>query len=240
MPRVAIVTGGTEGIGAAAAEQLKQAGYIPIVTYGHNDKVAQEFTSRTAIAVRKWDVADYPACETGVSEIASAFGPVDVLINNAGITADCMLHKMGFDQWQRVIDTDLTGCFNMCRAVIKSMRERRFGRIVNVSSINAQAGQLGQVNYTAAKAGMIGLTKSLALESAGHGITVNAVAPGYTDTPMVAHVPPDVLKTIIAKIPVGRLAQPSEIAHAIAFLAADEAAYITGATLSINGGLYLT
>jgi acetoacetyl-CoA reductase len=147
---------------------------------------------------------------------------------------------MGFDQWQRVIDTDLTGCFNMCRAVIKSMRERRFGRIVNVSSINAQAGQLGQVNYTAAKAGMIGLTKSLALESAGHGITVNAVAPGYTDTPMVAHVPPDVLKTIIAKIPVGRLAQPSEIAHAIAFLAADEAAYITGATLSINGGLYLT
>ena len=240
MPRVAIVTGGTEGIGAATAEQLRQAGYIPVATYGHNDEVAQEFTSRTAIVVRKWDVANYPACETGVDEIASAFGPVDVLINNAGITADGMLHKMGFDQWQRVIDTDLTGCFNMCRAVIRSMRERRFGRIVNVSSINAQAGQLGQVNYAAAKAGMIGLTKSLALEGAGHGITVNAVAPGYTDTPMVAHVPPDTLKTIIAKIPVGRLAQPSEIAHAIAFLAADEAAYITGATLTINGGLYLT
>jgi acetoacetyl-CoA reductase len=240
MSRVAIVTGGTEGIGAAAAERLKQAGYIPIATYGHNDNAAEAFTSRTGIPVRKWDVASDPACATGVSEIAFAFGPVEVLINNAGITADGMLHKMSFDQWQRVIETNLTGCFNMCRAVIKGMRERHFGRIINVSSINGQAGQLGQVNYAATKAGMIGLTKSLALESAGHGITVNAVAPGYTDTPMVAHVPPDVLKTIIAKIPVGRLAQPSEIAHAIAFLASDEAAYITGATLTINGGLYLT
>ena len=240
MPRIAIVTGGTEGIGAAAAEQLKQAGYVPVATYGHNDKVAHEFTSRTGIAVRKWDVADYPACEAGVSEIESAFGPISVLINNAGITTDCMLHKMAPDQWHRVIETNLTGCFNMCRMVINGMRERRFGRIVNVSSVNGQAGQLGQTNYAAAKAGMIGFTKSLALENAGRGITVNAIAPGYTDTPMVAHVPPDVLKTIIAKIPAGRLAQPAEIAHAIAFLASDEAAYITGATLTINGGLYLT
>lgn len=240
MPRVAIVTGGTEGIGAAAAEQLRQAGYIPVATYGHNDKVAQEFTSRTGIAVRKWDVANHSACEAGVGEIESAFGRIDVLINNAGITTDCMLHKMGPDQWHRVIETDLTGCFNMCRVVINGMRERRFGRIINVSSVNAQAGQLGQVNYAAAKAGMIGFTKSLALESAGRGITVNVVAPGYTDTPMVAQVPPDMLKTIIARIPVGRLAQPSEIAHAIVFLASDEAAYITGATLTINGGLYLT
>jgi acetoacetyl-CoA reductase len=240
MPRVAIVTGGTDGIGAAAAEQLRLAGYSPIATYGHNDKVAREFTSRTGIAVRKWDVANYPACEAGVSEIEATFGPINVLINNAGIAMDCMLHKMASDQWHRVIETDLTGCFNMCRVVINGMRERRFGRIVNVSSVNGQAGQLGQVNYAAAKAGMIGFTKSLALESAERGITVNAVAPGYTDTPMVAHVPPDMLKTIIAKIPIGRLAQPSEIAHAIAFLASDEAAYITGATLTINGGLYLT
>jgi acetoacetyl-CoA reductase len=240
MPRVAIVTGGTDGIGAAAAEQLRLAGYSPIATYGHNDKVAREFTSRTGIAVRKWDVANYPACEAGVSEIEATFGPINVLINNAGIAMDCMLHKMASDQWHRVIETDLTGCFNMCRVVINGMRERRFGRIVNVSSVNGQAGQPGQVNYAAAKAGMIGFTKSLALESAERGITVNAVAPGYTDTPMVAHVPPDILKTIIAKIPIGRLAQPSEIAHAIAFLASDEAAYITGATLTINGGLYLT
>jgi acetoacetyl-CoA reductase len=240
MPRVAIVTGGTDGIGAAAAEQLRLAGYSPIATYGHNDKVAREFTSRTGIAVRKWDVANYPACEAGVSEIEATFGPINVLINNAGIAMDCMLHKMASDQWHRVIETDLTGCFNMCRVVINGMRERRFGRIVNVSSVNGQAGQLGQVNYAAAKAGMIGFTKSLALESAERGITVNAVAPGYTDTPMVAHVPPDILKTIIAKIPIGRLALPSEIAHAIAFLASDEAAYITGATLTINGGLYLT
>jgi acetoacetyl-CoA reductase len=239
MPRVAIVTGGTDGIGAAAAEQLRQAGYVPIATYGHNDKVAELFTSRTGIAVRKWDVANHTACEAGVREIESTFGPVDVLINNAGITTDCMLHKMTQDQWQRVIETDLTGCFNMCRVVINGMRERRFGRIINVSSVNGQAGQLGQVNYAAAKAGMIGFTKSLALESAGRGITVNVVAPGYTDTPMVAHVPPDVLKTIVARIPVGRLAQPAEIAHAIVFLASDEAAYITGATLTINGGLYL-
>jgi acetoacetyl-CoA reductase len=240
MPRVAIVTGGTDGIGAATAEQLRLAGYSPVATYGHNDNVAQEFTSRTGIAVRKWDVANHPACESGVSEIESTFGPISVLINNAGIAMDCMLHKMASDQWHRVIETDLTGCFNMCRAVINGMRERRFGRIVNVSSVNGQAGQLGQVNYAAAKAGMIGFTKSLALENAERGITVNAIAPGYTDTPMVAHVPPDILKTIIAKIPIGRLAQPSEIAHAIAFLASDEAAYITGATLTINGGLYLT
>jgi acetoacetyl-CoA reductase len=240
MPRVAIVTGGTDGIGAAAAEQLRLAGYSPIATYGHNDKVAREFTSRTGIAVRKWDVANYPACEAGVSEIEATFGPINVLINNAGIAMDCMLHKMASDQWHRVIETDLTGCFNMCRVVINGMRERRFGRIVNVSSVNGQAGQLGQVNYAAAKAGMIGFTKSLALESAERGITVNAVAPGYTDTPMVAHVPPNILKTIISKIPIGRLALPSEIAHAIAFLASDEAAYITGATLTINGGLYLT
>ena len=240
MPRIAIVTGGTEGIGAATAEKLRQDGYLPVATYGHNDKVAEAFTARTGIAVRKWDVANYPACESGVGEIESAFGPVDVLINNAGITSDCTLHKMPPEQWQRVIDTDLTSCFNMCRVVINGMRERRFGRIINVSSINGQAGQLGQTNYAAAKAGMVGFTKSLALENAGRGITVNAVAPGYTDTPMVAHVPPDILKAIIAKIPVGRLARPSEIAHAIAFLASDEAAYITGATLTINGGQYLT
>ncbi|MBU6498474.1 MAG: acetoacetyl-CoA reductase [Rhodospirillales bacterium] len=239
MGRVALVTGGTEGIGAATSEALGQAGYTVVATYGHDDAHAQAFLARTGIAVRKWDIADFAACAAGVAEVAGRFGPVDVLVNNAGITADCTLHKMDVQTWRRVIDTNLGGCFNMCRAVIEGMRERRFGRIVNLGSVNGQSGQFGQTNYAAAKAGIVGLSKSLALESASRGITVNVVAPGYTDTAMVAHVAPAVLQKIVEATPVGRLASPAEIARAIVFLVADDAGFITGATFSINGGRYL-
>ena len=239
MARIALVTGRIEGIGEAASEALARAGCTTIATYGHNDAAAQEFSARTGIPARKWDVAAFDACQAGVAAVEKAFGGIDILVNNAGVTADCALHKMDADAWRRVIDTNLTGCFNMCRAVINGMRERRYGRINNLSSVNGQSGQFGQTNYAASKAGIIGLTKSLALESAARGITVNAIAPGYTDTAMVAHVPAPILQKIVESIPVGRLATAQEIARAIVFLAGEEAGFITGATLSINGGRYL-
>lgn len=236
--RVALITGGVTGIGAATARVLKDAGYRVVATYPGLEALdmAQAFHRDTGIAVYGWSVVDFDACQAGVAEVAEEVGPVDILVNNAGITRDAMLHKMSPAQWREVIDTDLTGCFNMCRAVVPGMRERGFGRIVNISSVNGQTGQFGQTNYAAAKAGILGFTKSLALESAARGITVNAIAPGYTDTAMVAAVPPDILKKIVAKMPVGRLGRPAEIARTVLFLVADDAAFITGATFSINGG----
>jgi acetoacetyl-CoA reductase len=239
MARVALVTGGVTGIGAATCAALAQAGCRVVANYFGNDAEAKAFAARTGIPIYAWDVADFDACHRGVAEVADAVGPIEVLVNNAGVTADAMLHKMTREQWRSVIEVDLGGCFNMCHAVIGSMRERRFGRIVNVSSINGLAGQFGQTNYAAAKAGVIGFTKALALEGASRGVTVNAIAPGYTDTALVAAVPPDVLKGIVANVPVGRLAEPPEIARGVAFLASDEAGFITGATLSINGGRYM-
>ncbi len=239
MARVALVTGGTEGIGAATCEALAHAGYITIATYGHNDARAEEFFRRSHIPTRKWDVGDYAACLAGVADVEGTFGDIDILINNAGITSDCALHKMEPDVWRRVIGTNLTGCFNMCRAVINGMRTRHYGRIVMVGSVNGQSGQFGQTNYAASKSGVVGFAKSLALESAARGITVNVVAPGYTDTAMVAKVPPVILDKVIEGIPVGRLAKSEEIARAILFLVSEESGYITGATLSVNGGKYL-
>ncbi len=239
MARVAIVTGGVVGIGAATCQLLKKAGYQVAATFVSDTASARTFREETGIPIFQWNVADFEACQRGVAEIARSLGPVDILVNNAGITRDATLHKMTYEQWRAVIDVDLGSCFNMCHAVIESMRERRFGRIVNVSSVNAMAGQFGQTNYAAAKAGMIGFTKALALESAARGITVNAIAPGYTDTAMVAAVPAEILDKIITHIPVGRLAKPEEIASAVAYLVSDDAAYITGETLCINGGQYL-
>jgi acetoacetyl-CoA reductase len=239
MGRVAIVTGGVTGIGAATCMALKSAGYQVAANYFGNSAEAQKFSDETAISIFEWNVADFDACQKGVEQVAGALGPIDILINNAGITQDVSLHKMSKQQWQSVIDIDLGGCFNMCRWVIGPMRDRRFGRIVNISSINGLAGQFGQTNYSAAKAGVIGFTKALALEGAARGITVNAIAPGYTDTAMVSAVRPDILKSIIASVPAGRLAKPEEIARAAAFLVADGSGFITGATLSINGGKYM-
>lgn len=239
MARVAIVTGGVVGIGAATCIALKKAGYQVAATYVNDTTSARTFCEETGIPVFQWDVANFDACKRGVAEIGRKLGPVDILVNNAGITRDATLHKMTCEQWHLVIDVDLGGCFNMCRAVIESMRERRFGRIVNIGSVNGLAGQFGQANYAAAKAGMIGLTKALALEGAARGITVNVVAAGYTDTAMVAAVPAEILDKIVAKIPIGRLAKPEEIANAVAFLVSDGAAFITGETLSVNGGQYL-
>jgi acetoacetyl-CoA reductase len=238
MSKIAIVTGGTRGIGAAISEALKKAGYKVAATYHGNDAAAQEFTNKTGVPHFKFDVCDYKACEEGVAKIQAALGPVDVLINNAGITRDAFLHKMKPEQWHEVISTNLDSVFNMTRLVIEGMRERNFGRIVNVSSINGQQGQVGQTNYSAAKAGLIGFTKSLALESAAKGITVNAIAPGYIDTDMVRAVPPEVLDKIVARIPVKRLGKCEDIARAVLFLVADEASFITGATFALNGGQY--
>jgi acetoacetyl-CoA reductase len=239
--RVAIVTGGTRGIGAAISVALKKMGCQVAATYVGNVERAAAFGKDTGIKAYKWDVGDFDACQKGVAQVAQEIGGVEILINNAGITRDVMLHRMTKDQWHQVIDASLTGTFNMARAVIEGMRARNFGRIVNISSINGQAGQMGQTNYTAAKAGMVGFTKSLALESAAKGITVNVVAPGYIDTEMVAAVPADVMaKVILPKIPVGRLGKAEEIARAVVFLAADESGFITGATLSANGGQYMT
>ncbi len=239
MSRIALVTGGTVGIGAATCLELGRRGCVVIANYIDSESQAQDFSTQTKTTVRKWDVSDFDACQAGVADIEKEFGRVDILVNNAGITRDCMLHKMDLKAWRQVIDVDLNGCFNMCRAVINGMRERRYGRIVSLSSVNGLSGQFGQTNYAAAKAGLIGLTKSLALESASRGITVNAVAPGYTDTSMVAQVPAAALERIVAGVPVGRLATPAEIAGAIAYLASEEAGFITGATLSINGGRYM-
>ena len=239
MARTAVVTGGTRGIGAAVSKALHAKGYKVAATYGAADNVAQKFHEETGIAVFKFDVSDCAACRAGVAEIEKTIGPVDVLVNNAGITRDGTLHKMDEESWEAVIRTNLGSCYNMCRAVIDGMRARKFGRIVNVGSINGQAGQYGQVNYAAAKSGIHGFTKALAQEGARAGITVNAIAPGYIDTDMVAAVPTDVLAKIVARIPVGRLGQASEIARGVLFLVADEAGFVTGSTLSINGGQHM-
>jgi acetoacetyl-CoA reductase len=239
MARVAVVTGGTRGIGEAISVGLKDAGYKVAAVYAGNDEKAREFSERTGIAVFKWDVGNFEACKEGLGKVAAELGPVEIVVNNAGITRDGVLHRMTFEQWNDVIQTNLTSCFNMCRNVIDGMRERGFGRIVNIGSINGQAGQYGQVNYAAAKSGIHGFTKALAQEGAAKGITVNAIAPGYIDTDMVRAVPPNVLEKIVAKVPVGRLGKASEIARGVLFLVADEGGFVTGATLSINGGQHM-
>ena len=239
MARVAVVTGGTRGIGRAISVALKDAGYKVAATYAGNEEAAHRFNAETGIPVFKFDVADFNACAEGVKKIEAELGPIEVLVNNAGITRDATMHRMRYDQWSDVIRTNLDSCFNMSRAVIEGMRARGFGRIVNISSINGQAGQIGQTNYAAAKAGLQGFTKALAQEGASRGITVNAIAPGYVETDMVRAVPANVLEQIISRIPVGRLGKPEEIARAVLFLAADEAGFITGSTLSINGGQYM-
>ena len=239
-PRVALVSGGTSGIGGAISEALLASGYRVAANYADRHAAADAFATRTGIPVFAWNVADLDACQAGVARVQAALGPLDILVNNAGITHDVMLHKMTATQWREVIDIDLGGCFNMCRAIIDGMRERRFGRVVNISSVNALSGQSGQTNYAAAKAGMIGFTKSLALEGATRNITVNAIAPGYTDTAMVSAVPPDVMERILKSVPAGRLATAAEIARGVVFLVADESAFINGITLSINGGKYMS
>ena len=239
MARVAIVTGGTRGIGAAISEMLKDNGFAVAATYGGNDQRAEAFTQQTGIPAYKWDVSDFDACQEGAAKIEADIGPVDVLVNNAGITRDGTLIKMDHDMWQQVIDTDLGSCFNMAKSVFTGMRERKYGRIVNIGSINGQAGQYGQVNYAAAKSGIHGFTKALAQEGARYGITVNAIAPGYIDTDMVAAVPDTVLEKIVAKIPVGRLGKAHEIARGVLFLVCEEAGFVTGSTLSINGGQHM-
>jgi acetoacetyl-CoA reductase len=237
--RVALVTGGTGGIGAATCRSLQTLGATVAATYCGNAQKAQAFTAQTGIRAYSFTVADHIACRAGVAKIVEDLGPIDILVNNAGITCDGSLAKLNVEAWNDVIGTNLTGCFNMCQAVFASMRERHWGRIVNISSINGEAGQFGQTNYAASKAGLLGFTRALALEGARAGVTVNAVAPGYTDTDMVRAVPVDILPQIIAKIPVGRLAQPDEIARCVAFLCANEAGFITGATLDVNGGQYM-
>ena len=239
MARVAVVTGGTRGIGRAISEGLKNAGCKVAASYAGNEEAAKQFTKETGIPAYKFNVADFNSCQQAVKKITEEVGPIDILVNNAGITRDGVIHKMNFEQWNDVIQTNLTSCFNMCRAVIDGMRERKFGRIVNIGSINGQAGQYGQVNYAAAKSGLHGFTKALAQEGARSNITVNAIAPGYIDTDMVRAVPPNVLEKIVARIPVGRLGHAEEIARGVLFLVADEAGFITGSTLSINGGQHM-
>src|SRR5215210_2078317 len=240
MARVAVVTGGTRGIGAAISKALKAAGYTVAANYGGNDEAAQKFKGETTIPVFKWDVSSYDACAEGMKKVEAELGPIEVLVNNAGITRDAPFHRMTSEQWTAVINTNLNSLFNMCRPVIEGMRARKFGRIINVSSINGQKGQFGQSNYSAAKAGELGFTEALALEGARAGITVNAIAPGYINTEMVQAVPKDVLeKSILPLIPIGRLGEPEEIARCVVFLASDDAGLITGSTLSANGGQYL-
>lgn len=239
MARVAIVTGGTRGIGEAISLALKGAGMTVAATYGGDDAKAKAFTERTGIAAYKWDVGDHQACLDGVAKVEAELGPVDVVVNNAGITRDGTLMKMSYAAWDEVIRVNLGGCFNMAKATFAGMRSRGFGRIVNIGSINGQAGQYGQVNYAAAKSGIHGFTKALAQEGAKFGITVNAIAPGYIDTDMVAAVPADVLEKIVAKIPAGRLGQASEIARGVLFLVGDDAGFVNGSTLSINGGQHM-
>lgn len=240
MKKIALVTGGTRGIGASISQKLKEAGYKVIAIYHGNDAVAQAFEKQTGISTYKWDVSNFKACQEGIALVIKDHGPIDILVNNAGITQDATLHKMSYEQWADVIQTNLTSCFNMTRQVIESMRDRGFGRIINISSINGQKGQFGQTNYSAAKAGVIGFTKALAQESAAKGITVNAIAPGYINTDMIAKVPEAVLTKIIEQIPVGRLGNAEEIAHAVVFLADEKSGFITGSTLTVNGGQYLS
>jgi acetoacetyl-CoA reductase len=240
MARVALVTGGTRGIGEAISKALKEAGYDVAATYGGNDEAAAKFKDATGIAVYKWDVGDFDACQKGIAQVESDVGPVEVLVNNAGITRDGMFHKMSAENWGAVITTNLNSLFNMTRGVIEGMRARSYGRVISISSVNGQKGQMGQSNYSAAKAGLIGFTKALAQENAFKGITVNAVAPGYIATEMVRAVPEEVLNSkIIPQIPVGRLGEAEEVARAVVFLAAEESGFITGSTLTINGGQYM-
>jgi acetoacetyl-CoA reductase len=237
MARVAVVTGGTRGIGAAVSKALAAEGYRVAATYHGNDEAAAKFTAESGVKAYKWDVADYQSCAAGLALVASEIGPVEVLVNNAGITKDGMFHKMTPEQWYAVINTNLNSLFNMCRPVIEGMRERGFGRIINISSINGQKGQMGQVNYSASKAGDLGFTKALAQENANKGVTVNAICPGYIATEMVMAVPKEVVeKSILPQIPVRRLGRPEEIARCVVFLASDEAGFITGSTISANGG----
>jgi len=240
MSKVAIVTGGTRGIGEAISKGLKEAGYTVAATYGGNDEAAAKFNADTGVAVYKWDVGDPKACADGIAQVEKDLGPIGVLVNNAGITRDGMFHRMSTEQWSAVIRTNLDSLFNMTRPVIDGMRARGFGRIISISSINGQKGQIGQVNYSTAKAGVIGFTKALAQENANKGITVNVIAPGYIATEMVKAVPEEVLKTkILPQIPVGRLGEAEEIAAAVVYLAGDRAGFITGSTLSVNGGQHM-
>ncbi len=240
MSRVALVTGGTRGIGGAISVALKEAGYNVAATYAGNDEKANAFKEETGIPVYKWDVGDFDACSAGIAQVEADLGPVEVLVNNAGITKDGMFHRMTSEQWYAVINTNLNSLFNMTRPVWEGMRERSFGRVINISSINGQKGQMGQANYSAAKAGDLGFTKALAQEGARKGITVNAICPGYIGTEMVLAVPQDVLeKSILPHIPTGRLGEPEEIARCVVFLASDDAGFITGSTLSANGGQYM-
>ena len=239
MARVAVVTGGTRGIGEAISIALKNAGYKVAANYAGNEERAAAFGQKTGINVYKWNVGSYDECGAGVGKVVADLGPVDIVVNNAGITRDATMRKMARSGWDEVLDTNLGGCFNMCKAVWEGMLERGFGRVVNIGSINGQAGQYGQVNYAAAKSGIHGFTKALAQEGASKGVTVNAIAPGYIDTDMVAAVPANVLEKIVARIPVGRLGQASEIARGVLFLVADEGGFVTGSTLSINGGQHM-
>jgi acetoacetyl-CoA reductase len=240
MARTALVTGGTRGIGEAISIALKNAGYNVAATYAGNDEKANAFKAEHGIAVFKWDVSDPQACADGIAKVEAELGPVDVLVNNAGITRDAMFHKATFEQWREVMSTNLDSMFTMTRPVIDGMRERGFGRIINITSINGQKGQMGQANYSAAKAGVIGFTKALAQENAKKGVTVNAIAPGYIATEMVMAVPEKVRESIISTIPVGRLGEADEIAEAVVYLAGDKAGFVTGSTLTINGGQYIT
>lgn len=239
MGRVAIVTGGTRGIGEAISIALKDAGATVVANYGGNDEAATAFSDRTGIAVRKWDVGDHQSCLDAVAAIEKDQGDVDILVNNAGITRDATIMRMTWEQWDEVIRVDLSGCFNMAKAVFPRMRSRGWGRIVNIGSVNGQGGQIGQVNYAAAKSGIHGFTKSLAMEGARYGVTANAIAPGYIATEMLSTIPDTVMEKIVAQIPIGRLGQPEEIARGVTFLTSEEAAFVTGSTLSINGGQHM-
>jgi acetoacetyl-CoA reductase len=239
MSRVAVVTGGTRGIGEAISLALRDMGITVAANYAGNDEKAKAFADSTGVSVYKWDVGDHDACLAGCEKVAAELGPVDIIVNNAGITRDGVLQRMSFDDWNDVMRVNLGGCFNMAKATFGGMRERGWGRIVNIGSVNGQAGQYGQVNYAAAKSGIHGFTKALAQEGAKYGVTVNAIAPGYIDTDMVAAVPPPVLEKIVAKIPVGRLGQAHEIARGVAFLCSEDAGFVTGSTLSLNGGQHM-
>ena len=239
MARVAIVTGGTRGIGQAICMRLQKQGHLVIASYAGNEEKARAFTKDTGIPSYRWDVGDHEACIHNCNDIAAEHGPIDIVVNNAGVTRDGVLHRMTFEDWNEVMRINLGGCFNMAKATFPGMRERGWGRIVNIGSINGQAGQYGQVNYAAAKSGIHGFTKALAQEGAKFGVTVNAIAPGYIDTDMVAAVPAPVLEKIVAKIPVGRLGQAEEIARGVAFLTSDNGGFVTGSTMSINGGQHM-
>jgi len=239
MARVAVVTGGTRGIGAEISRELQKAGRTVVATYSSNDKAAEAFSKETGIKVYKFDAADFEQCRAAVEKIVAEVGPIEILVNNAGITRDGTLQKMSRDMWDAVIDTNLGSCYNLCKLTFEHMRNAKFGRIVSIGSVNGQAGQYGQVNYAAAKSGIHGFTKALAQEGARFGITVNAIAPGYVDTDMVRAVPPDVLVKIIGRIPMGRLGKPSDISRGVVFLTSDDSDYVTGSTLSINGGQHM-